>query len=112
LIRGAEAERRAWPPSTAIGETRNRRSVWTIPVRSFEGAHFATFPEEIPRICILSGSRPGDTVLDPFNGAATTGVVALKTGRHYIGCELNPEYVGISLRRLRQVDPLFAQEVA
>lgn len=80
---------------------RNKRSVWTISPASFKGAHFATFPKELVRPMILAGSRPGDLVLDPFSGAATTGVVALEEGRRYVGCELNPEYQHIAEERLR-----------
>lgn len=79
---------------------RNRRSVWKIATQSFEGAHFATFPLELPTLCIKAGSNPGDVVLDPFNGAATTGVAALTEGRQYIGIELNPEYVKLATDRL------------
>lgn len=60
---------------------RNRRSVWTINTQPYPGSHFATFPEEIPRLCILAGSRPGDVVLDPFGGSGTTAKVALNLGR-------------------------------
>ena len=87
---------------------RNRRSVWTITTKPFKEAHFATFPEEIPRTCILAGSKKGDTILDPFSGAGTTGVVAEKLGRKYIGIELNPEYVKMSDDRMWNVQPLFA----
>ncbi len=73
-------------------------------------SHFATFPEEIPTVCILAGSRPGDVVLDPFNGAGTVGVVCAKTGRSYIGVELNPQYVEMANRRIGNVAPLFNQE--
>jgi DNA modification methylase len=72
---------------------RNIRSVWTVATQPFKGAHFATFPIKLITPCILAGSRPDDTVLDPFSGAATTGVVALLTGRKYIGIELNEKYV-------------------
>lgn len=72
---------------------RNARSVWTIPTQAFAGAHFATFPEKLVARCILSGSRPGDTVLDPFMGSGTVAKVATDLGRNFIGCELNPEYV-------------------
>jgi DNA modification methylase len=83
--------------------TRNRRSVWTVVTKPFKGAHFATFPEALIAPCILAGSRVGDVVLDPFNGAGTTGVVALKNGRSYIGLELNPEYMQLTQDRLAQV---------
>jgi len=79
---------------------RNRRSVWRIATQSFEGAHFATFPLELPTLCIQAGSKKGDTVLDPFNGAATTGIAAQNTERNYLGIELNPEYVKLAQARL------------
>ena len=88
---------------------RNKRSVWSIATRPFSEAHFATFPEEIPTVCILAGSKPGDTVLDPFNGAGTVGVVCEKLQRRYIGIELSPSYVEMSRRRIRNVAPLFNQ---
>lgn len=88
-------------------ETRNKRSVWTINPQPFKEAHFATFPPELPTICIKAGSREGDTVLDPFNGAGTTGIVCIKHRRNYIGCELNPEYIKISERRFEQVKEEF-----
>ena len=79
---------------------RNRRTVWTIATRPCKGAHFATFPEELARLCILAGSRPGDTVLDPFSGSGTTGAVAVQEGRDYIGIEINPEYIKLSEQRI------------
>lgn len=78
----------------------NRRSVWTITTKPFKEAHFATFPPEIPEICIKAGSKPGDTILDPFSGAATTGLVAERLGREYIGIELNPDYVKMADKRV------------
>jgi DNA modification methylase len=84
-------------------ETRNRRSVWTVATRPYKGAHFATFPPALIEPCILAGSRPGDIVLDPFNGSGTTGQVALQHGRQYLGCELNPEYVELTRTRLEPV---------
>jgi DNA modification methylase len=88
---------------------RNLRSVWTVATQPFPEAHFATFPEALVLPCVLAGSRPGDTVLDPFSGSGTTGVVALKQGRSYVGVELNPEYVAMSERRLAQVAPLLVR---
>ncbi|NQU42146.1 site-specific DNA-methyltransferase [bacterium] len=85
---------------------RNRRSVWTIATQPYSEAHFATFPPALVEPCVLAGSRPGDTILDPFNGAGTTGMVALQLGRDYIGIELNPEYVEMTRKRLA---PLLAQ---
>jgi DNA modification methylase len=79
--------------------TRNRRSVWSIATRPFKGAHFATFPPALVEPCILAGSRPGDVVLDPFNGAGTTGMVAMQRGRRYVGVELNPDYAQLAVER-------------
>ncbi|HSQ51976.1 MAG TPA: site-specific DNA-methyltransferase, partial [Nitrospiraceae bacterium] len=61
--------------------SRNKRSVWTVATQPFPGAHFATFPPKLIEPCILAGSRPGDTVLDPFGGAGTTGLAADRLGR-------------------------------
>ena len=79
-----------------IVEIRNKRSVWTIATQPYSEAHFATFPEEIPKLCILAGSKPGDTVLDPFAGSGTVGKVALELGRKAILIELNPAYVELA----------------
>jgi hypothetical protein len=84
------------------GDTRNRRSVWTVPTQPYSGAHFATFPPALIEPCILAGSRPGDIVLDPFMGSGTTAQVAQALGRQWIGCELNPEYGGLQLERTAQ----------
>jgi len=81
---------------------RNRRSVWTIATQSYSGAHFATFPEALVEPCVMAGSRPGDIVFDPFFGSGTTGSVAQRLGRHWIGCELNPAYEPLQRDRLRQ----------
>lgn len=81
---------------------RNRRDVWTIATRPYKGAHLSTFPEELAKICILAGSKPGDTVLDPFSGSGTTGAAALKEGRNYIGIEINPDTCKIQEQRLTE----------
>ena len=81
---------------------RNKRSVWTITTKPYKGAHFATFPPELPELCIKAGSREGDIVLDPFFGSGTTGWVAQRLGRKWIGIELNPEYVKIAEKRFIQ----------
>jgi DNA modification methylase len=72
--------------------TRNKRSVWTIATQPYPGAHFATFPQKLIEPCILAGSRPGDTVLDPFAGAGTTGLVADTLGRSAVLLELSGAY--------------------
>jgi DNA modification methylase len=81
---------------------RNRRSVWTIPTQSYGGAHFATFPEALVEPCVLAGSRAGDIVFDPFFGSGTTGQVAARLGRKFIGCELNPAYEALQRDRIRE----------
>lgn len=75
-----------------IGGKRNRRTIWTIPTKPFKGAHFAVMPEDLVNPCVLAGCPIDGTVLDPFAGSGTVGVVALKHGRKFIGVELNPEY--------------------
>jgi DNA modification methylase len=83
---------------------RNRRSVWTIPTQSYKEAHFATFPERLVDPCILAGCPVDGVVLDPFCGSGTTGAMALKHGRQFIGIELNPEYLRLIQKRLTPYD--------
>ena len=78
---------------------RNKRSVWTVATQPYAEAHFATFPEDLIKPCIMAGSRVGDTVLDPFGGSGTTGKVALELGRKAILIELNPAYVELARKR-------------
>ena len=82
------------------GGLRNRRSVWNINTRPFPGAHFATFPPDLIRPCILASSAPDDYVLDPFFGAGTVGIVCLQERRRYLGIEINPDYVALAAARL------------
>ena len=93
--------------SAVTVDGRNKRSVWSVPTQSYSGAHFATFPEALIEPCILAGSRAGDTVLDPFAGSGTTGVVALRHGRSFVGIELNPTYCRLAERRIVGDAPLF-----
>jgi DNA modification methylase len=72
---------------------RNKRSVWTVATQPYSEAHFATYPPDLIKPCVLAGTRVGDTVLDPFAGSGTTGAVALELGRNAILIELNPAYV-------------------
>lgn len=95
--------RRAVGEADFVYPMRNKRDVWSVCTKPYSGAHFATYPEDLILPCILAGSKHGDTVLDPFNGAATTGVVCYKNGREYIGIELNPEYIKISEDRISAV---------
>lgn len=79
---------------------RNKRSVWSVSSKPFKGAHFATFPPDLIEPCILAGSPTGGTVLDPFGGAGTTGLVAKQHGRSAVLCELNPEYAAMARERI------------
>jgi DNA modification methylase len=89
---------------------RNKRSVWDVATMPFPEAHFATYPEKLIEPCILAGSKPGDTILDPFCGSGTTGAVAIRHQRNFIGIELNAEYIEIARRRIGAIAPLFAEE--
>lgn len=84
----------------AIVHKRNKRSVWTVAPKAFKDAHFAVYPPALIEPCILAGSNEGDTVLDPFFGAGTTGLVAKKLGREYVGIEINPKYVEMAEARI------------
>lgn len=88
--------------STWDTATRNKRSVWTVATRGFPGAHFATFPPDLIRPCILAGCPPGGLVLDPFGGAGTTSLVAMQEGRRSIMLELNSDYADIATARLKK----------
>jgi DNA modification methylase len=81
----------------------NKRSVWTVTTKPYEGAHFAVFPQDLIEPCILAGAAPGQVVLDPFMGSGTTAQVAQHLGRQYLGCELNEEYKTLQEKRLRQM---------
>lgn len=83
-------------------EARNKRSVWTVNVQGFAEAHFATFPEDLIKPCILAGCPAGGTVLDPFIGSGTTALVARELQCNAVGLELNPAYIEIAKRRLSQ----------
>jgi len=83
-----------------ITETRNKRSVWTIPTMPYAGAHFATMPEALILPCILAGSKPGDLVLDPFVGSGTVGAVAERLGRRWVGTDLT--YQHLAKKRTQQ----------
>lgn len=82
--------------------TRNKRSVWTVTTKPYKAAHFATFPPDLIQPCILAGCPEGGTVLDPFLGSGTTAMVAQRNGCRCIGIELNPEYVKLAEKRIRQ----------
>ena len=86
---------------TSSGENikRNKRDVWSIAPANVKEAHFATFPEKLVEPCIKAGSRMNGIVLDPFFGSGTTGIVAQRLNRKYIGIELNPKYIEIAKQR-------------
>lgn len=86
---------------------KNKRDVWSITTKAVKEAHFATFPEELIEPCIKAGSRTNGIVIDPFFGSGTTGRVAEKLNRRYIGIELNPEYVEIAKRRTDNIQMSF-----
>ena len=81
----------------------NKRSVWTVTTKPYEGAHFAVFPFDLIEPCILAGAAPGQVVLDPFMGSGTTAQVAQSLGRQYLGCELNPDYEALQTSRVAQL---------
>lgn len=99
--RGRVKDNASMDSALAIMPTeRNKRSVWTVATNGFKGAHFATFPPDLIRPCVLAGSPRGGMVLDPFGGAGTTALVAMQEGRQSVICELNPEYAALARQRL------------
>lgn len=93
-------ERRALGLPDETYDLKNKRSVWSVNTKPFKGAHFAAYPELLVEPCILAGCPVGGTVLDPFFGAGTTGLVANRHGRYYLGIELNPDFAEIAAERL------------
>lgn len=98
----------------AVGgaDIRNRRSVWSITTQPFSEAHFATMAPELAETCIRAGCPRGGTVLDPFGGAGTTGLVADRLQRNAVLIELNPQYAEMAERRIFNDAPLFAGDAA
>lgn len=82
-----------------VPQSRNKRDVWTVPTHGYTDAHFATFPPNLIRPCVLAGCPVGGTVLDPFAGSGTTGQVALEEGRNALLIELNPDYIALIRKR-------------
>jgi len=89
-------------PRKMIYDKRNKRSVWKVTNRPYKGSHFATFPPELIKPCILAGSQENDIILDPFMGSGTTAFVSKELGRYYIGCELHEEYGKLIQKRLHE----------
>ena len=94
-----------------INETRNKRSVWTVTTKPFKGAHFATFPPDLIEPCVKAGCPEGGTVLDPFGGSGTTGMVAQRHRRKFVLCELNPEYARMAEDRIYAERDLLSEAV-
>lgn len=88
------------PHDRAHPRGKNPGDVWSIPTRPLRAAHFAAFPIDLPLRCIAAGCPPGGVVLDPFSGAATTGLAARQLGRRYHGIDLNPAFHSLALDRL------------
>lgn len=87
-------------PGSQTYAFRNKRSVWTVTTKPYKGAHFATFPPDLIEPCILAGAPINGVVLDPFMGSGTTGYVARKHDRDFIGIELNPDYIKLAQARI------------
>jgi len=79
---------------------RNKRSVWTISTKPYKEAHFATFPPDLVEPCVLAGCPEGGTVLDPFSGSGTVGMVALNHNRDFIGIDLSSDYTFLAEKRI------------
>ena len=105
--RGSRADSRRGTEANSMsgvtGDKKNKRSVWTVTTKPYDGAHFAVFPQDLIEPCIMAGAPVGGIVLDPFMGSGTTAQVAQDLGRKYLGCELNPEYKPLQEKRLRQM---------
>ena len=86
---------------------RNKRDVWSVNVKPCSEAHFATYPFELIKPCILAGCPENGIVLDPFMGSGTTAIVARSLNRNYLGVELNPEYIKIAHKRLEKHSGMF-----
>ncbi len=93
-------------------DTRNKRTVWTVNTAPYPGAHFATFPPALVEPCILAGCPEGGTVLDPFTGSGTVGLVSMRYGRKFIGLELNPVYAEMARKRIQDDAPMFNTMIA
>lgn len=110
----ANANSLTGPQQDVLGAHENGKNpgdVWPINTQPFGGAHFAVFPQELARRCIVSGCKPGGTVLDTFSGSGTTGLVAQRHGRKYVGIDLSADYLKLSLEtRLQQTTLDFQEE--
>jgi site-specific DNA-methyltransferase (cytosine-N4-specific) len=87
---------------------RNRRSVWSINTKGFQGAHFAVFPPELVELCLKAGSPAGGVILDPFFGTGTVGMTCIEHNRECVGIELNASYADMALQRLSAIQKRIA----
>jgi DNA modification methylase len=92
-------------PSKNGNGKRNRRTIWSINTEPYSDAHFAVFPKDLVTPCVLAGTNEGDTILDPFFGSGTVGVVAQEHNRKCIGIELKDEYVKLAIKRNTEIQP-------
>lgn len=106
------ARQKGGAKTTLSADGRLLRTTWTIPSQPFKGSHFATFPPRLAERCILLSTRPGDLVLDPFAGAGTAGLAALRHGRLFVGIELNPDYVKLAIDRIERERPIWGRKTA
>ena len=105
--RTSDKDSKAQQSFVTINPKRNKRSVWTVTTKPFKGAHFATFPMDLIEPCVLAGCPEGGTVLDPFGGSGTTGIVASNHNRKAVLIELNAEYIEIARQRIQDQGGLF-----
>lgn len=105
--RTSNKDSKAQQSFVTINPKRNKRSVWTVTTKPFKGAHFATFPMDLIEPCVLAGCPENGTVLDPFGGSGTTGIVASNHNRKAVLIELNAEYIEIAKQRIQDQGGLF-----
>jgi len=105
--RTSDKDSKAQQSFITINPKRNKRSVWTVTTKPFKGAHFATFPMDLIEPCVLAGCPENGTVLDPFGGSGTTGIVASNHNRKAVLIELNAEYIEIARQRIQDQGGLF-----
>ncbi|TDO18166.1 DNA modification methylase [Mycobacterium sp. BK086] len=91
------------PTEESLTRGRNPGDVWVVPTQPFTAAHFAVMPLALAQHCVVAGCKPGGTVLDPFSGSGTTGLAAQRSGRRYIGIDINSEYLDLSLRHPKRL---------
>ena len=103
---GAQARRLKSASERNHPNGKNKRSVWSVPVSTFRGAHFAVFPPALIRPCVLAGCPEGGTVLDPFGGSGTTAVVAAELGRNAILIDLDPVCTTMQKQRIATMSVL------